>query len=368
MRPSLRILHAESRDGSHGGQTIRLAEEARLLNSRPGVECWVAGQRGGPLDESLEGVPWYIPFVFNSFRLHPAVMLRAIALLRRLRPNVVHTHSSRDAWTFGVAARLLGIPIVRGRHVTRGVRPQMYRNLVYTHLADAFTASGATVGQVLVDGGVARAEQVFITPGGFDPERFNAAHRDPEFLRRELGLPPEVRIVGGAANVRHSKGIDVLVDAFDTVQAQSPAPVHLVLAGNVTDQDKAALSDRSRGAIHFLGFRTDIEDVLGGFDIFVMASRRFDGIPQVIPQAMALRVPVVGTEAGGIPDMVEHGMTGYLVAPEDPAALAAMILKVLAEPPTRLEPILDSAQSRALGGYTFDRVVDTYLEAYAFVT
>ncbi len=368
MRPALRILHTESRDGGHGGQTIRLADEARILNSRPGVECWVAGQRCGPLDESLAGVAWYIPFDFHSFRLHPVVLLRAVALLRRIRPDVVHTHSSRDAWTFGVAAKLLGIPVVRGRHVTRGVRPQMYRNLVYTHLADAFTASGATVGQILIDSGVARPDQVFITPGGFDPERFNAAHRDRDLLRGELGLPPEVRLVGGAANVRHSKGIDVLVDAFDVVQAQSSAPVHLVLAGSVTDQDKATLSERSRGTIHFLGFRTDIEMVLGSLDIFVMASRRFDGIPQVIPQAMALRVPVIGTTAGGIPDVVEHGVTGYLVAPEDPTALAAMILKVLAEPPARLEPILDSAESRALGGYTFDRVVDTYLEAYAFVT
>lgn len=368
MRPDLKILHAESRDGGHGGQTIRLAREAQILNEREGVLCWVVGQTGGPLDETLVGVPWYIPFDFHSFRLHPTVMWRALALLRRIRPDVVHTHTSRDAWTFGVAAKLLGIPVVRGRHVTRGIRPQMYRNLVYTRLADAFTVSGATVGQILTEGGVAKPEQVFITPGGFDPERFDAARKNADFLREELGLPPEARIVGGAANIRPSKGVDVLVEAFRAVRAQSAVPVHLVLAGAVTLEDQAGLSEGSEGMIHFLGFRHDIEAVLGGFDTLVMASRRFDGIPQVIPQAMALRIPVIGSRAGGIPDLVEHEVTGHLVPPGDSAALTAMILRVLDESPARQSTLLDLAQARVLDEYTFNRVVDTYLEAYAYVT
>lgn len=368
MLGTMRILHAESRDGGHGGQTIRLAQEAVALNERSDIECSVVGQRGGPLDESLAGVPWYVPFDFHSFRLHPAVLWRALAVIRSIRPDVVHTHSSRDAWTFGLAAKTLGLPVVRGRHVTRGIRSHGYRNVVYTRLADAFTVSGRTVGRILIDGGVAREEQVFVTPGGFDPIRFDAAKRDTEFLRTELGLTPETRIIGGAANLRASKGVDVLVEAFRTLRAASTEPVALVLAGHASREDRNELSRDLDGEIHFLGFRHDIESVIGGFDVFVMASRRWDGIPQVIPQAMALRVPVIGTEAGGIPDIVEPGVTGHLVPPDDARTMAAVILEVLDKAPSERKPLLDAAESRAQTDYTTEGVVDTYLEAYRYVT
>ncbi len=365
----IRVLHAESQPTGPGGQTIRLVQEVRLLNQRGDCECWVAGQQGGPLVGDMGEDPHFIPFQFPPFKAHPLAIARAVGVLTRIGAQVVHTHSARDAWIFGIAARLRGIPIVRGRHVSRPLHTEKARNFVYSHLADAYTVSGRTIGEILVQGGVAREEQVFRTPGGFYGERFSRSKRDPGFLRRELALPDSARVIGGVANVRQSKGVDVLVDAFLGLRRGAPeSDLHLVLAGAADEAEAAAFAAGDPGRIHLMGFRDDIESVIGGMDVMVMPSRRFDGVPQVIPQAMALGVPVVGTRAGGLPDIIEEGVTGFLVAPDAPGALAQEIAQVLEMDAATMDPILDKAEARALAGFTFERVVETYMEAYHWVT
>lgn len=364
------VLHAESMKYGPGGQTIRLVAEARRLNELPDWTCYVAGRAGGPLDGLADHETWYQPFEFRSFRLHPRSIAGATRMLRELRPDVVHTHSSEDAWIFGTAARLLGIPIVRGRHATHAVPARASRRFVYTHLADAFTVSGATIGELLVEAGVAKKQQVFNTGGGFDPAQFCAAERDPNYLKRELGLPSQTKVIGAACTVRPSKGVDVLVEAFAAIRKQSSRRSdnrHLVVVGEVADKDRRQLAAQAPGFIHFLGFRNDVAKAMGGMDVLVMPSRCADGIPQVIPQAMALRVPVVGTRAGGIPDAVIHAETGFLVDPEDPAGLARQIEVVLAAAPDTLEAMLLRAEKLAIERYTFDSVVQTYVRAYKSV-
>jgi len=82
----------------------------------------------------------------------------------------------------------------------------------------------------------------------------------------------------------------------------------------------------------FTGFRDDIPELLRSIDCFVLASTRTEGVPQSLLQAMAVGCPVVATAVGGIPELVQHGVNGFLVPPGDPVALAAAIRAVLTEP------------------------------------
>lgn len=362
------VLHAESMRLGPGGQTIRLIEEARRINGREGWSCYVAGLSGGPLQDALSGESWYIPFEFPSFRLHPGAIRRAARLIRDISPDVVHTHSSQDAWVFGTAARLVGIPIVRGRHASHPVPTGRVKRIGYTHLADAFTVSGRTIGRLLIDAGVAGEDQVFDTGGGFDPARFARETRDADYLRRELRIDDEATILGAACTVRPSKGVDSLVDALVRLRRSDPTlNVHLVVAGEVSEHDRRDLAARLPGHIHLLGFREDVEQVLGGMDVLVVPSRSADGIPQVIPQAMSLGVPVIGTRAGGIPDAIVHRRTGYLVEPANPNQMAGMIRDVLLMDGVNRESLLRRAEAHSLQTYTFENVVDTYLLAYESV-
>lgn len=361
----MRILHTESVQAL-GGQTLRLFVEARELVRR-GHECVLVGVEGSEFHTRAPSDVRFVPFRFQSprFEYHPLDFLRARKLLKSLAPDVVHTHSSRDAWIFGVAARSLSLPIVRGRHISRPLQRSWIGRLVYTRLADAFTASGETIRRVLIDAGVARADDVLLTPAGLDFERFDTSRREREFLRRELALAPTALIVGTACNLRGHKGVDTLIAAFELLRARSQADLHLALAGKGRAEWFAAALARNPGHIHVLGFRDDVERVLGGFDVFALASRSHEGIPQAILQAMALEVPVVATSAGGIVDVVRDGETGLLTAPDDAPAFANALERMLALPQSARDAFTSRAAELMRRDYALTVIIDRYEQAYA---
>ena len=126
---------------------------------------------------------------------------------------------------------------------------------------------------------------------------------------------------------RGSKGHDHLLDAFARVHARRP-DARLLLVGDGGRREWAEGLARERGlggAVIFTGFRTDVPALLAAMDCFVLASTRTEGVPQSLLQAAAAGVPLVASRIGGIPEVVEDGVTGLLVPPEDPAALAAAI-------------------------------------------
>jgi len=133
---------------------------------------------------------------------------------------------------------------------------------------------------------------------------------------------------------RGSKGHDHLLDAFARVHARR-ADARLLLVGDGGRRAWAEGLARDRGiadAVRFAGFRTDVPALLGVMDCFALASTRTEGVPGSLLQAAAAGIPLVASRIGGIPEFVDDGVTGLLVPPEDPAALAAAIERVLADP------------------------------------
>jgi glycosyltransferase involved in cell wall biosynthesis len=363
----MHIVHTES-TGELGGQSLRLIDEARGLKKTGDHRCTVVAPEGSPLLARAAQVADAVPFRFHRGSVHVLDLARAVLLLRRLGPDVVHTHSSSDAWTFGLAAKICGLPVVRGRHIAKPVPRSWFGRFAYTHLADAFTVSGSTIGRLLVDAGVADADRVFDTPASVDLSRFDPGRTEREAVRRELGIPAGARVIGSVSILRLMKGVDTLVDAHARLARRGHEDLWLVHAGGGGDSVLRDALARAGEHVRFLGFREDVERVLGAFDLFVLASRASEGVPQAILQAMALRIPVLATRAGGIPDVVREGETGFLVASDDAEVLADRIESLLAMPASELAPVLDRARRTIEESYTPERVVEKYLEAYRVVS
>ncbi len=359
----MHVVHAES-VRALGGQTLRLVEEALWIERHTPHRVTLVGRGGSPFEAwAAPRVP-FVPFRFRAPALRPANLRGAVALLRSLAPDVVHTHSSLDAWVFGLAARALGIPIVRGRHIAKPLPRSPLGRLPYTLLADAFTVSAPAIGRDLERGGVAPG-RLFLTPGGLDLERFAPGRADARALRAELGLAPATRLVGSACNLRAMKGVDLLVRAFDAFLARTGADAALVVAGGGDPAPLRALATYAPERILFPGFRHDVERVIGALDLFVLASRSREAMSQSVAQAMAMGVEVLTSDAGGLPDLVRPGATGTLVPAGDAAALSRAIEACLARPRAAVEAQLARARAHVSEHFAQARTMERTLEAYA---
>jgi glycosyltransferase involved in cell wall biosynthesis len=291
-----------------------------------------------------------------------AVDAPAILSLRRLMrvrgARLVHTHSSVDSWVATLAAKSLGLPVVRSRHVTIPVSRR--RALVY-RLANRVITSGEAVKAVLVAAGVPAGKIVAIPPG-IDPARFHPGVSG-RAVRAELGVTG--RAVGLVANLRGSKGHRFFLDAARAVLRHAPDTRFLIVGAGIGGEDiRRRVREMGLDAhVIMTGFRRDIPDVMAALDVLVLPSVRSEASSQVISQALAVGTPVVATTVGGSPELITNGTTGRLVPPADAGALADAILALLRDP-------VAAAAMAAAGGalvrarYTLDAAMARTVAVY----
>jgi glycosyltransferase involved in cell wall biosynthesis len=341
------ILHTEASLGL-GGQELRILAETRWLRTH-GWGALVACQPGSGLlgEAKAAGVD------VIAVRMRGAIDLGALWALRRLMKtravSLVHTHSSTDSWLGALAARSLGLPVVRSRHVSIAIRSALgYR------LADRIVASGEAVRALVVAAGVP-PERVVAIPPGVDTTRFHPAVSGAA-VRDELSLGPGESLVGLVANIRGSKGHNVFLEAAREILAAAPRARFVIVGDGVGYEDVrrrvSALGLAER--VTMTGFRRDIPEVMAALDVLVLPSIRSEATSQVISQAFAVGTPVVATAVGGSPELVRDGETGRLVPPDDAHALARAVLEILRDP-ARARAMARAGQATVAARLTLDR-------------
>jgi len=339
------LLHTESSLG-RGGQEIRTLAETRWLISH-GWNALIACQPDSLLLREARAASMPV----ESIRLRSGADVGALFRLRRLirerGVSLVHTHSSTDSWLGGMAAKSLGRPVVRSRHVSIPIR----HTLVY-RLADRIITSGEAVRVTVIAVGIA-AEKIVSVSAGVDTEQFHPGVSG-QSVRDELGLGG-APVVGLVANIRGSKGHNFFINAAHTVLVAAPETRFLIVGDGVGFEEvKARVQQMGlQSRVHFTGFRRDVPQVMAALDVLVLPSTRSEGTSQVILQALAMGTPVVGSNGGGIPELVRDGETGRLVPPGDSAALADAILAALREP-ERARAMASGGQAMIRAQYTFD--------------
>lgn len=262
-----------------------------------------------------------------------------VALVRRLRPHIVHTHTAKAGTLGRLAARLCRVPVVVHTyhgHVLRGYfSPAKTRLFVaiertLARLTDALVAVSPRVREELLDLGIGRAHRFEVVPLGLDLERFASSEQLRGELRHELGIDATVPLAGIVARLAPIKAHEVLLDAARLLGAR-PVPPQVVIVGDGERRpalEARAAADGLRGRVHFLGWRADLPRIYADLDVVVLCSRN-EGSPVALIEAMAAGRPVVATRVGGVPDVVTDGETGLLVPQDDPPALAQAIARVL---------------------------------------
>jgi glycosyltransferase involved in cell wall biosynthesis len=262
--------------------------------------------------------PWTLPAVLRA-------LYRLRALVARERVALVHAHGSRGALYAGLASRGLSVPLVW--HVRVADRDPRLDGVLARLAASIVVNSDATAARVR-DLPAADAKLTLV-PNGVDLARFAPGPPDAA-LGARLGLDPTVPVVGYFGRLEHGKGVDVLMEAAARLHGKLSATTFLFVGDGPL---REALVTRAAGAglpARFTGHRDDVPALLRLCAAVVLPSRQ-EGFGRVLIEAMAVGVPVVASNVGGIPEVCIDGVTAMLVPPEDPDALAAAIALTLTD-------------------------------------
>jgi sugar transferase (PEP-CTERM/EpsH1 system associated) len=249
-------------------------------------------------------------------------------LFRQERPHVVHTHAWGTLLEGLVAARAAGVPVVvHGEHGTLQLRAhQRWLQRMGWSAADRLLSVSSVLAERMAATTGFSASRITTIRNGVNLERFRLA--SPLSARAALGLPPDARIVGTVGRLVPVKDQATLVDAVAEL-GRSGVVATLVIAGDGPERARLEARATERSVdLRLLGYRPDVEQVLGALDVFVLSSTS-EGLSNTILEAMAAGRPVVATRVGGAEEMIADGVTGVLVPPSDAAAMAAALRRVL---------------------------------------
>lgn len=258
---------------------------------------------------------------------------REYRLIRKLcaaeSVSVVHTHGYRSDIVGGIAARRAGAALVTTVH---GFTGGTLKNRSFEALArfafrrfDAVVAVSNPQLELLRASGVPES-RIRVIANALAP---HSAPLDRTSARRELGLPADGLIAGWVGRVSHEKAVDVFIDAIHSI---SDRVLHAAIVGDGPDRpsQQARAESLSPGRFQWLGSVPDAARFYAAFDVFVLSSRT-EGLPMVLLEAMAARVPIVSTRVGGVPDLLSPEQ-GMLVPPDDSRALATAIRETIDDP------------------------------------
>ncbi|HZT73798.1 MAG TPA: glycosyltransferase [Terriglobales bacterium] len=269
---------------------------------------------------------------------HLAAAGRLGAWFRKRRPDVLHSHLFYASLMASPIARLAGIPVViETPHVReqwrRGwIKSRFFVDRCASLMVDRYIAVSSANAAYLRREKRLPAQKIVAIPNGCDCERFRALPEPSAALREQLQIPPQAPVLVVVARLEPQKGHAVLLRALPRVLASFPATrLICVGAGSLAADLRAeAGALRVAHAVRFAGFQADIRPFLALAAISILPSF-YEGMPLVAMESLAAGVAMIATDVDGTPEIIVHGQTGLLVPPGDPAALAAAILRLLAD-------------------------------------
>ena len=258
-----------------------------------------------------------------------------VRLFKEEKPDLIHLcNGFRANLDAIVAAWLVGVPCVC--HV-KGFEKYSWLSRLFAPTVEIGICMTEAI-RTHCEGHRIVPKRMTVIYDGLDVEGFRPA-RDSSAIRKELGIPLEVPLVGIVGNIQAWKGQAVVVEAIREVEAVLPEVCCLIVGGvhrsgteYAQELHRFVEKHGLKNNVIFTGFRDDVADLVATMDVVIHASVGAEPFGRVILEAMALGKPVIATNIGGVPEFVQHGVTGQLVPPCDPRALGEAMVELLRNP------------------------------------
>ncbi|MFZ2198491.1 MAG: glycosyltransferase family 4 protein [Thermodesulfovibrionales bacterium] len=337
----IKILHVAAT--TTGGVGLLLLYLAKGLDKER-YDTVVAFGRGYLLDEEFFSSGIKVQTIGTTRGANPVSILKGFfqvyRLIRKEKFDIVHGHTSVGGLIARIAGKLGGAKIVVwsihgfASHEGQGRLKRNFFRLIEKFL-DMFTDHYIAVSHALVlegvEGKILKPEKVTVIHNGLDIEAYRKPF-DVEAKRKEFGVDDACHIIGTITRMETQKAVHDFISAISIVIPEFPALKVLIAgSGPLEDEIKEMVARLGlEGNIKLLGWRNDAPEVIAALDIFCQSSL-WEGCPMVLLEAMASEKPIIATDVGGVREIVEDKVTGILVPPADPGALAGAISHLLRE-------------------------------------
>ena len=358
----MKILHVETGRHLYGGPQQVIYLVSALLER--GHECTLVCPPESGVDSAARAADMQVRNLFCAGDLDLPFAYRLTQYIQTSSPDLVHCHSRRGADVLGgLAASFADVPAVVSRRVDN-TEMRLMAALRYRPFRKIIAISEA-IAAVLRDHDV-DADKIEVIRDAVDTARFEKPV-DIGAFRKEFSIPKEATIIGAAGQLIPRKGHRYLLQAIADLRHKYPK-IRLVIFGDghLNNQLRAQAATLGLGeVVQFAGFREDLDDFMGAFDIFVHPALA-EGLGVVTLKAAAAGVPVIGFDAGGLPEAIVDGETGILVSPENVEELRAAIASLISSDNLR-QQMGAAGQQRMQSEFSIDTMADKHVDFYESV-
>lgn len=329
---SLRILHVAAAVSWRGGEQ-QLAYLIETLHYQ-GVAQWVLCAKGSPVETWCreKGVVFFTFKKKFSAAPHPAFFLNSFC--RQVSATHVHVHDSHAHTMAFLSAVLFGnkTPLIVHRRVDFPIGGNFFSKWKYNHRRIAAIICVSHFIAKVIQPQIRQPSKIFVVHSGIDLHRFQREKPAGQAsLRAAFGLPNDAFLIGNIAAVAPHKDYFTFVKTAAILAGKGLNAKYLIIGGDGGDEAAVRRFIEVNGLkeqVILTGFRKDIAQVLPQLDLLLFTSKT-EGLGTTLLDAFACGVPVVATAAGGIPEIVAHGETGFLAPVGDAAGLAGLAEKIL---------------------------------------
>jgi glycosyltransferase involved in cell wall biosynthesis len=298
------------------------------------------------------------------------LILQARRLVGKGHFDIVDTHGSRDGATHGFGRDLA--PVVRTRHLSTPMKPKLHRRLQWQWGCDRAIATAQIIKNDLAKKGFMPADRIDVVGEWAADEFFDVAHKESHraSVAEEFDLPNGRPVVAVIGMLRGDKAQEILIKIAAEMRERG-RPIIALIVGSDTDSAKGyenllrAIAQQLgvTDDVRFTGYRDDVARLTQAADIQVITSIAVEAQSRTAPQAFASRTPMIASRVGGVAELVEDGVTGRLVPPNDVTAYANAIEDMLDNPSAR-ERMVDAARALAERDLTMERKMSATLDSY----
>jgi glycosyltransferase involved in cell wall biosynthesis len=306
--------------------------------------CGAEGENEGSMVQEAEKRGINLIFIPELGReLHPIrdiiTLIKLFRQIRRIKPDIVHTHTAKAGAVGRLAAWLAGVPVII--HTFHGHVLHSYFNFAKTRLfilierllariTDRIIVLTENQRREILAFGIGEENRFSVIPLGLELDKFYNLEGKSGILRKELGLGSEIPLIGIVARLVPIKDHKTFFLSAQLLLKKIPEAKFIVVGDGQERANLERLAEelKIKNAIFFSGFREDLDLIYASLSLLVLSSLN-EGLPVAIIEAQASGTPVVSTNVGGVSELIKDGQTGYLVPIKNPEMLAEAMEKVL---------------------------------------